>query len=373
MDESATAADGARKGWMQSSTCRAVDQAGRAAGREYGLAEAMARECARLLGRQAKQKFGDADPTGRATLDALAQAFAVSRLQELAESLVTAPSWVDWLAGVVAPPPAPGLPDYTKGLEIDLEPASPSIDIHMRVGKKGGGDEILHIRMQKWYQPGLEQHLSNESRKLERKHGKAPVVMVILLWPPAEGPDMTGRYEERDAGGRVKHVFTYTLRRAWEMEPEEVARSPGTIMLAPLARGARQRLPEVIRMVEKGLGNADTRTRELAWGSVYWTMGLICELDEAHRVLGDHLSFIQQSHEYLSAKGHAFLEAYSAAQSNGPPRAARELLLRQARRRFGEISGAADALEAITALDELEALAQRVLTAADWSSLLASR
>src|SRR5438876_765961 len=106
---------------MQSSTCRAVEEAGKAAGRAYGLAEAQARELARLLNRQAKQKFGGADPAGRETLDGLAQAFACDRLEELADRLVAAPSWAAWLAGVAVPPPAPGLPDYTRDLEIDLE------------------------------------------------------------------------------------------------------------------------------------------------------------------------------------------------------------------------------------------------------------
>jgi hypothetical protein len=199
------------------------------------------------------------------------------------------------------------------------------------------------------------------------------MVLVFLLWPPAEGPGMTGRFEERDARGKVQRVFTYTLRRAWELTPEEVTHSPGTMLLAPLTKGARQRMPEIVQMVKKGLdrSRADARTRDLVWGAVYWSMGLICDLDEAHRALGDMLPLIYQSRAYLSAKGHAFLDAYSEAQREGPPAAARALVLRQATRRFGEFPGAAATLAAIPALEDLEGLAQRVLTAADWSSLLA--
>jgi hypothetical protein len=46
-------------------------------------------------------------------------------------------------------------------------------------------------------------------------------------------------------------------------------------------------------------------------------------------------------------------------------------VLRQATRRFGEFPGADTTLAAVPALEDLEGLAQRVLTAADWSSLLA--
>jgi hypothetical protein len=372
MTATSTSSGGTHEGWMQSSTCRAVDEAGRTAGREYGLAEATARTLARLLNRQAKQKFGGADEAGRATLDGLADAFAVPRLEELADALVSAPSWADWLAEVVVPPPAPGMPDYTKDLEIDFEPSGPSIDTHFRAGLTGGGEVIIHLRIQKWYQPNLDRHLYEESRKLERKHGKMPKVFVFLLWPPTEGPGMTGRFEERNARGKLKGVFTYTIKRAWELEPEEVVHTLGTMMLAPLTRGSRQRMPEIVQMLKKGLDRcrADEKAREAVWDSVYWSMGLICDLDEAHRALGEQLPMIHRSHYYLSAKGQAFLEAYSAAQRDGPAAAVRALVLRQATRRFGEAPGAADALAAITGLEQLEGLAPRVLTAPNWAGLL---
>ena len=366
-----SAADEMNDGWMQSSTCRSVTEAGKAAGRAYGLAESMARELALLLSRQARQKFGAAE-AGRATLDGLAQAFACDRLEELAERLVSAASWAEWLAGVEVPPPAPGLPDYTKDLDIDFEPSGPSIDVHMQVIHKAGEEAIVHLRFQKWYQPDLDRHLFVESRKLERKTGKKVMVFVFLMWPPAEGPNMTGRFEEIEKG-KVKRVFTYVIRRAWELTPEEVTHSPGTMLLAPLTRGSKQRMPEIVQMIKKSLeqSKTDAKSRDMVWDAVYWSMGLICDLEECHRALGDVLPAIVASRNYLSAKGQAFLDAYSPAQVEGPLTAARTLVLRQATRRFGELPGAADTLAAIAAREELEALAQRVLTAADWPSLLA--
>jgi hypothetical protein len=369
-----TAPEQKNTGWNHSSTCRAVEAAGAAEGHAYGRAEAQARTLARLLKRQAKQRFGDTNPAGRATLDGLAQAFAGDRLEELADRLVTASGWAEWLADVVVSPQAPGLPDYTKDLDIDFEPSGPSIDTHMKAGLKTGGETIIHLRFQKCYQPDLDRHLFEETKKLERRFGKEVMVLVFLMWPPAEGPGMTGRFEERDAQGKVKRVFTYTIRRAWEMAPEEVTQSPGPMLLAPLSRGARERMPEIVQMVKLGLDrcHADAKTRDLVWGAVYWSMGLICDLEEAHRALGDLLPVLQQSHTYLSAKGQFFLDAYSAAQRDEPLAAARALVLRQATRRFGALPGAADTLAAIPSLQQMEALAQRVLTVADWSSLLAN-
>jgi hypothetical protein len=364
--------DESRQGWIQSSTCRAVNEAGRTAGREYGLAETTARELARLLSRQARDLFGRDDPAGQATFDGLARAFACGRLEELADRLLVAPDWAEWLAGVAVPPPAPGPPDYTKDLEIDLEPSGPSIDTYTRAPLVGGGEAIIHIRIQKWYQPDLDRYLYHESRKVERRLGKMPIVCVFLLWPPAEGPGMTGRFRQRDAWGRVKRTFTYTIKRAWELTPEEVTHSPRTVMMAPLSKGAKERMPEIVQMVKNGLDQcrADAMMRQMAWEAFYWSMGLVCDLDEAHRALGDMLPLIQQCPNSLSAKGHAFQEAYASAQVEGPLQAARVLILRQATRRFGERPGAADVLAAVTTREELQELARRVLTAPDWSGLL---
>ena len=85
MNAPANHSDGAHQGWMQSSTCRAMDEAGRTAGREYGLAESISRTLAWLFSRQARQRFGGADATGRATLDGPARAFATDRLGELGD------------------------------------------------------------------------------------------------------------------------------------------------------------------------------------------------------------------------------------------------------------------------------------------------
>jgi hypothetical protein len=200
-----------------------------------------------------------------------------------------------------------------------------------------------------------------------------PTVCVFLMRPAAEGPGVTGRFEERDATGKVTCVFTYKIRRAWEMAPEEVTESPGTMMLAPLTRGARERMPEIVQMVRDGLqrNRACPQTREKAWAAVYWSMGFTCDLEEAHRALGDVLPLIQSTSDYRYAKGHAFFEAYSASQQQGRLQAGRDLVLRQANRRFGPYPNSAATIASIAEPGELETLAQRVLTVADWLSLLA--
>lgn len=358
--------------WSRSSTCQAVEAEGRELGRSYGLAESTSRTLATLLSRQAREKFGEADPAGRATLDGLARAHATGTLAELGERLVGATGWDEWLAEVDVPPPAPGLPDYTRDLEINLEPTEPSIDSYMRVTLRSGGNAVVHIRLQKTYQPDLDRHLFESSLKVERKHGSLPIVCVILMWPPAEGPGMTGRYEERNAQGKVTRVFTYTIQRAWQISAEEVMQGPSTMMLAPLTRGASKRMPEIVRMMADRLREtkADPETVEKLWTTVYWHMGQVCDVDDVHRALGDLLPRIQSMPGYLAARGDAFLKAYSACQHEGRLMAARDLIVRQATARFGPDPDADAAITSINEPAELEAMAGRVLAAPDRASLL---
>ena len=295
-----------------------------------------------------------------------------TRSENWAIASSTSSSWDEWLAGVVVPPPAGDLPAYTKNLDINLEPSGPSIDTHLQVGSPAGGTTIVHIRIQKWYQPDLDRHLFEASRKVERKHGKMPMVVVILMWPPAEGPGMTGRFEEHDAKGKVTRIFTYTIRKAWELTPEEVTQSPGTMMLAPLTKGARERMPEVVRMIKEGLdrNQADAGTREMAWVCGILVDGPGLRPGRSPPRPGRRAAFHPGAKHYLNAKGQAFLEAYSSAQQEGRRQAGRDLVLRQATCRFGPNADPAAAIESIAEPDEFDTLTERMLTAPYWASLL---
>lgn len=360
------------QGWRLSSTVRAGEAAGDAAGRAFGHAESRAATLAALLRRQARQRFGGADAAGQDLLDELGRAHAGDLLEDLSERLLDADGWAGWLAGCQVPP-APAYPEYAKNLEINLEPDQPSIDSLMKVGWKAGGEGIILIRMQKWYQPDLDKILFHESERLDRLHGHRPVIAVVLMWPMADGPGITGSYRGRDRRGRPRTV-TYTIRRAWELPPEDALKSPGTMMLAPLGKNAREKMPEIIRRIDEGLKSpaVDQRTREAVWITTYWAMGIVCTEEEAHAALGDRLAIVQSTPDYLSAKGRAFQAGYEQGGKAGPVAAARALIVRQGRRRFGARPEAEEALAGIDDLGRLEAMAGQVLSAADWPALLAS-
>lgn len=359
-----------QRGWQLSSTVRDCEATGREEGEAYARAESRAAILAGILRKQARQHFGCADPAGQEKLTALATGFAGDQLEDLGERLLTAESWSSWLANVEVPV-APPYPDYAKNVDINLDPDQPSIDTLMKVGMMGGGEGVVLLRLQKWHQPDLDKVLFDESLRLERLHKHRPIIAVILMWPASDDPRITGSYTGLDPSGKQTTV-TYSLRRAWELLPEDALRSPGTMMLAPLCKGAKERMPEIITKIAQGLKGhkTDSRTIEAVWVTVYWAMGIVCTLEEAHAALGEHLAFIHSTPDYRTAKGHCFLDGYDAGTKAGTVAGARGLILRQGAARWGKDARAEAALAAIEDANRLEALALQVLTAAGWSALL---
>jgi hypothetical protein len=163
---------------------------------------------ARVLALQARRKFGSKDAAGEALLDALACARAGDVLRRLGLFLLDASGWVDWLAGIEPPPPAAEeFPEFAREEEIDLEPEPAFIEFTARFAT-AREPMIVHSHLQQWYQPDLGELLYKESRRIEERFKIRPMMIVVLLWPSADGPAVTGRYRGTNASGR-KVDFRY--------------------------------------------------------------------------------------------------------------------------------------------------------------------
>jgi len=121
MNAPANSSGEAHEGWMQSSTCRAVDEAGRTAGRAYGLAESISRTLAWLLSRQARQKFGGADAAGGRRSMAWPAPSRPTGSENWGDGLVGSSSWNEWLAASSCRRPPETYLRTPGNLDIDLE------------------------------------------------------------------------------------------------------------------------------------------------------------------------------------------------------------------------------------------------------------
>jgi predicted transposase YdaD len=134
--------------------------------------------------------------------------------------------------------------------------------------------------------------------------------------------------------------------------------------MAPLAEASPDALPEVIRQMEARIEQeASPDEAGVLWTATYVLMGLRYSRKMATALLrGVRAMKESVTYQAIVDEGRA----------EGRLTEARAILLRQGRKRFGppsmEVRGA---LEAITSIERLELLAERLLDVESWQELLA--
>ncbi len=360
----------APRGFEMSSTCQAIDAESIPLGRAFALAETGANVVALMLAVQARAKFGGDGVVAKPVLEGLAAARDLAGLLGLGETLVAAKTWDDWLAGAVVPPPAEGFPQFEKDDEIEFGEEKPSIEFISQAETFGKKKIIVVMRFQKWYQPDIGSDLYKLAKRLERQYGASVVCGILLMWPSADGPAVTGVHKVWSPGGK-RIDFRYTVRRAWELSPEEALAAPALMVLLPLTQGFKSRMPELIAAMREKMAPFQAEkpvSADQIWFCFYLCLGTICTLDEARSLLGEQFSKIHASADCKKAHGQAFMKGYREALAEGPVLALRDLVARQTRTKVGDESDAA-ALAAGASAETLEAAARRMFVAANDSEL----
>src|SRR5262249_8269484 len=229
------------------------------------------------------------------------------------------------------------------------------------------------------------------------KHAVPVWSVLFLLRRAADGPELTGEYVQEVPGRGVNLRFRYEVVRVWEVPPERL-RNAGLplVPLAPVSDVPRERLSEVLAAVARRLRDeAAPELKGAMWAATEILLGLnhpkelVKELTEeiTTMVLGIH--GIEESSVYQDifakgeAKGRAEGEARGRAEGEARGRAegeargraaeAREILLRQGRKRLGPPDESVlDRIAALSDLDRLDLLLDRLLDVASWDELLAS-
>lgn len=197
------------------------------------------------------------------------------------------------------------------------------------------------------------------------KHSLPVQSVVILLRREADGPGMSGRagYVVPDSpDGSVE--MRYRVVRVWEKDPDEVLNGPlATLPLAPLADVSADELPGIVRRME---GRIETEAlpedRGVLWTTTFLLLGLKYDPEFSRQRLKGVLAMKEPStYQHILQEGRA----------EGELQEARKILLRLGTRRLGPPDEPTQAaLEAITSLERLEQLTDRILEVESWSELL---
>ena len=277
----------------------------------------------------------------------------------------------DWLAYA-------GLPDAeVEVVDANLSTITSEADKILRL--KTDPPNLAHFEMQASLDLLVDERTLQYNVLAGWRHKMSVVSVIILLRPKADAPHLTGTLQRRLSDGRIYLNFAYVVVRAWEKTAEAVlAGGLATLPLAPLSNVTLAELPDVIARMKARI-DAET-TREYAgqlWTATNILMGLRYSEATAEELLKGVRDMEESvTYQAIVEKGRqrgiqeGIQEGRQKGRQEGGIAEARRTLLRLGSKRFGAPTEATRAaVEAMTALETLENLIDRVLDVENWSEL----
>jgi len=220
---------------------------------------------------------------------------------------------------------------------------------------------LAHVELQASRDRELPDRHLEYNVLLKRRHRMPVRSVIVLLRPEADGPELTGLLEHWLPDEDWYLRFRYRVVRVWEKPVAEVlAGGLATLPLAPLSDVSQAALPGVIRRMEERVRReASPEDAGRLWTATYVLMGLRYR----DAMIARLLERVRDMRESVT---------YQAILREGRAEEARALLLRLGTKRFGPPSETARAaVEAITEIERLEGLNERLLDVESWEELLA--
>jgi hypothetical protein len=262
--------------------------------------------------------------------------------------------------------------DPARIIDADLSTVAVEADKVIRV--EAVRPYLLNLEFQSGYEADLGDRVLLYSVLLRRRHGLRVKSVVLLLRPEADGVGMTGRIEDlaEDAADRdFEHIFRYRVVRVWQQPVESLLTGRlVTLPLAPLGAVEPGQLPAVIgRMRDRLEAEARAGLRKELWGATFLLLGLRYEAGFIEQLLKG-VQGMEESTTYqlLLSRGRA--EGEARGEAKGEMKEARKLLLRLGSKRLGEPEAEVLAWLEQASLEQLEAMADRLLQAETWQELL---
>ena len=292
-----------------------------------------------------------------------------------------APGWVGWLLEAIHLPPI----SIFEVLDSDLSTFSLQADKLFRLGDANG--PLFHLEVQSSRDDGLPFRLLRYNVSAGDRYGTPVFSVVILLRPEADFPGLTGVLEFKLPNGQVYHRFEYFVIRLWEQPAESLLHGDeGLWPLALLTDDAGPRLPELIRTLGELVQQKnwqDTKVGEF-WMGCELLLGLRYDKPFIDQLF-EQVQQMEESSVYQGILERGWLkglqegrqegrqEGMQEGQQKGEVLGLRRAILRGGANRFGAIPlSLRTDLEAIHDIERLERMIDRILSASDWTELLAT-
>ena len=279
---------------------------------------------------------------------------------------------------------------------VETEPASWPALLHRPVGPtevidadiatvSGAADKVLRVAAEPPYLLHLEFVAGHDASTLPRKlhvrnglledrHDLGVRSAAILLRPAADSPQVTGLYERGFPGEEAYLSFRYQVVRIWQLAPEPLLTGGLALLpLAPISAVTEEDLPDIIKQMGRRLSDrAGQRQSEQLWAAAYILLGLRFTPELAAQLFRGVVS-MKESSTYQAILEEGRSEGAAQGEVRGAVAEAKKLLRIAGDGKFGPPDAATTAaVERINALERLEALFERLQSAASWQELLGS-
>jgi len=263
-----------------------------------------------------------------------------------------------WLAWVGLPVDGP-----VAAIDSELSTVLAEVDKVLRV--EAPAPYLAHFEIQASNDPRLPYRLLQYHALLLHRHELPVESAVVLLRPLADGPEMSGRFEQHGVAGNLTISFSFRVIRVWERPVEEFLDGGlGVLPLAPLADVVAAQLPDIMRHVdERFRGEAEPGDAEDLRAATVLLLRLRYSAEQI-RSLGTEMAWWRES--------PLFLETLEEGREQGRVEEARRLVLDLGTDKFGAPEPSlVSTVETIGDPDVLERLVRRILRATSWQELLA--
>ena len=201
------------------------------------------------------------------------------------------------------------------------------------------------------------------------RYGEPVHTVLVLLHRRADRSDLTGTHRYELWPGRGGVEFRFEVIRIWEVPVEALlSAGVGVAPLAPLGRlpegvTPQEAMAAVVQRLEERVVTEAPDDAETLLTAAFILTGL--RLDKAELDNFQGVRAMRESSGYQIILDEGRIE--------GEIRGVRATILRQGRKRFGSPGEAVEsALQAITDLERLGRMSERVLDASDWQDLAAT-
>lgn len=271
--------------------------------------------------------------------------------------------WLDFL----------GLPARSVTLtDADLSTVSADADQVLLV--EADPPYIAHLELQSKYKPDDNERFLLYNVLVGRQKGLMVRTVVFLLRPEADGPGMKTALQRQLPGEEPYLQFRFRTVRVWQQPVEAILEGGvGLLPLAPLCAVGEDALPGVIRQMAVRIEAEAPEEAGTLWTSTFVLMGLRYASEFAVQLLKG-VRGMEESVTYQAILEEGAARGEAKGKAIGKVEGERNLLLRLGTQRFGAPDASTRAaLEAITSVERLEALGDRLLKVENWAELLGTR